>query len=92
VSRIEYDPKLDKVTSFDQDDKAFVVLKREPDGRFKGVVEVPYHQLARARASVTVRLAHDQILAAKRTGDPMTHYRIERYIGRKASKTVLKLS
>ena len=45
VSRIEYDPKLDQVTSFDQNDKTFLVLKREPDGRLKGIVEVPYHEL-----------------------------------------------
>ena len=46
VSRVEYDRRLDQVTTFDQDDKPFIVLKREPDGRFKGVLEQPYHELA----------------------------------------------
>lgn len=45
VSRVEYDPKSGQVTTFDQDSKPFIVLKREPDGRFKGVLEQPYHQL-----------------------------------------------
>lgn len=46
VSRVVHDPELDQVTTFDQDDKPFIVLKREPDGRFKGILEQPYHQLA----------------------------------------------
>jgi hypothetical protein len=45
VSRVRHDPKLDQVTSFSKDGKEFLVLKREPDGRFKGVLEVSYHQL-----------------------------------------------
>ena len=46
VSRVEYDSKLDQVLTFDKDGKSFLVLKREADGRFKGVVETPYHQAA----------------------------------------------
>ncbi len=45
VSRVKYDPRHDQVTSFDQAGKAFLVLKRQPDGRFKGVIEVPFHEL-----------------------------------------------
>ncbi len=45
VSRVRHDPKLDQVTCFSKHGKVFLVLKREPDGRFKGVLEVPYHQL-----------------------------------------------
>jgi hypothetical protein len=45
VSRVEFDAKLDQVTAFDQDDKSFFVLNREPHGRFKGVIKQPYHQL-----------------------------------------------
>ena len=45
VSRVRHDPKLDQVTSFSKSGKVFLVLKREPDGRFKGILEVPYHQL-----------------------------------------------
>jgi hypothetical protein len=46
VSRVVHDPELDQVTTFDQEDKPFIVLKREPDGRFKGILEQPYHELA----------------------------------------------
>ena len=46
VSRVEHDPKLDQVATFDQKGKPFLVLKRQPDGRFKGVLEQPFHQLA----------------------------------------------
>ena len=45
VSRVEFNAKLDQVTAFDQDDKSFFVLNREPDGRFKGVIKQSYHQL-----------------------------------------------
>lgn len=45
VSRVEYDSKLNQLNTFDQDGKPFMVLKREPDGGFKGVLEQPYHQL-----------------------------------------------
>ena len=45
VSRVRHDPKLGQVACFSKDGKVFLVLKREPDGRFKGVLEVPYHQL-----------------------------------------------
>jgi hypothetical protein len=48
VSKVKYDPKLDQVLSFDRNEKEFLVLKRETDGRFKGVIEVPFHQLAGA--------------------------------------------
>jgi hypothetical protein len=45
VSRVEHDAKLDQVATFDQEDKPFIILKKQPDGRFKGVLEQPYHQL-----------------------------------------------
>jgi len=45
VSRVEYDPKLDQLATFDQEGKLFLVLKRD-DGRFKGVLAQPYHELA----------------------------------------------
>ena len=46
VSRVEHDRKLDQVTALDQDGTPFIILKKEPDGRFKGILEQPYHQLA----------------------------------------------
>lgn len=46
VSRVDHDAKLGQVATFDQDGKPFLVLKREPDGRYKAVLEQPYHQLA----------------------------------------------
>ncbi len=45
AARIEHDPKLDQLTCFDKDDKPLLVLNREPDGRFKGTLEVEYHEL-----------------------------------------------
>lgn len=45
VSRVEFDPKSDEVTAFDQDDTTFLVLKMESSGRFKGILKQPYHQL-----------------------------------------------
>lgn len=45
VARVEYNAKLDQVTSFTESGKVLLVLKRKPDGRFKGILEVPYHQL-----------------------------------------------
>lgn len=48
VSRIEHDQKLDHVTAFDLDGNTFFVLKRESDGRFKGVIKQKFHQLAGA--------------------------------------------
>lgn len=49
VSRVEHDPKLEQITTFDQNGKPFSVLKRQPDGRFKGVLEQPYHELPFSR-------------------------------------------
>lgn len=46
VSRVVYSSKLDQITSYDQDDNSFIILKREQDGGFKGVLEQPYHQAA----------------------------------------------
>jgi ABC-type transporter lipoprotein component MlaA len=46
VSRVVHNPQLNQVATFDQNDKPFIILNREPDGRFKGILEQPYHQLA----------------------------------------------
>lgn len=46
VSRIKYDKKNGQVICFDQDGKSFLVLKIEADGKFKGTLEVPFHQAA----------------------------------------------
>jgi len=45
VARIEYDAKLDQLACFDKDGEQFLVLKREPDGRYKGTIEVEFHEL-----------------------------------------------
>jgi hypothetical protein len=45
VSRVRYDPKLNQVISFSKDGKVFLVLKREPSGQYKGILEVHYHEL-----------------------------------------------
>ena len=45
VSRIEHNPTLKHATAFYQDGKQFLILKLEPDGRFKGVLEQEYNQL-----------------------------------------------
>ena len=50
VSRVEYDAQRDQVTSFDQDGNVFLVLERQPDGRFKAVLEVPFHEPVDLRA------------------------------------------
>ena len=42
VVRTVYNPSLGKVTCFDKHGEAFLVLNREPNGRFKGVLEVEY--------------------------------------------------
>ncbi len=46
VQRVEHDEKLDQVVCFDENGKKFLVLKREPDGMFKGILEVKYHEAA----------------------------------------------
>ncbi|MBU1239279.1 hypothetical protein KKF84_12875 [Myxococcota bacterium] len=46
VARVEYDHKRNRVTAFTTDGKAFLVLKRGPDGRLKGILQVPYHEAA----------------------------------------------
>lgn len=46
VSRVDYSAESDQVTTFDQHGNPFIVLKKGPDGRFKGVLEQPYHRLA----------------------------------------------
>lgn len=46
VSRVVYESESEQVRTFDQEGKPFIILKKEPDGRFKGVLEQPYHQLA----------------------------------------------
>ena len=43
VSQGEYDSSLDQVNTFDGDGEVFIILKRKPDGRFKGILEQPYH-------------------------------------------------
>jgi len=45
VSRVELDASLGQVVTFDRKGKRFLVLKRQPDGRYKAVLEQPYHQL-----------------------------------------------
>ncbi len=45
VSRIEHDPKSKQITTFDKDNTPFIILRKEPDGRFKGVIEQKYHDL-----------------------------------------------
>ncbi len=46
VTRVEHDKKLDQVVCFDENEQKFLVLKREPDGTFKGILEVNYHEAA----------------------------------------------
>ena len=46
VARVEYDQKQNRATAFSTDGKVFLVLKRGPDGRFKGILQVPYHEAA----------------------------------------------
>jgi len=45
VLRIEREPTLDQLACFDKDGKPFLILKREPDGRFEGTLEVEFHEL-----------------------------------------------
>ncbi len=51
VSRVEYDARHDQVTSFDRDGQVFLVLKRQRDGCFKGVIKVPFHELRNSGGS-----------------------------------------
>ena len=46
VSRIEYDPKRDQVIAYDAEGKSLVVLQRQPNDRWKGIITQPYHELA----------------------------------------------
>jgi hypothetical protein len=46
VSRVKYDSKSGRITTFDQDGNPFIILQKEADGTFKGVLKQPYHQLA----------------------------------------------
>jgi len=46
VVRVAYDRYNQQVQCFDKDDRPFLILKRESDGSFKGILEQPYHQLA----------------------------------------------
>jgi hypothetical protein len=45
VSRVEFNPNSNSVTAFHQDNTTFLILKRETDGSFKGILKQPYHQL-----------------------------------------------
>ena len=47
--RVSYDKQKDQITCFDQGGKSFLVLERETSGRFKGILEVPYHEAAFSR-------------------------------------------
>ncbi len=46
VEHIAHDSALDQVMCSDNDGVTFLVLKRETDGRFKGTMEVEFHQPA----------------------------------------------
>ncbi len=46
VSRVEHHGANDEILCFDQTGNVFLVMKREADGRFKGIVETPYHEAA----------------------------------------------
>ena len=45
VSQIAFDRKKDQATCSDSDGKSFLVLNRQQDGRFKGILKVEYHLL-----------------------------------------------
>jgi hypothetical protein len=45
VTRVVYDRTGQEVQCFDGKDKLFLILKKQSDGRFKGIIEQPYHQL-----------------------------------------------
>ena len=44
VSRVEHLAAQDIVKCFDQNGSAFLTLKRQEDGTFKGVLEVKFHE------------------------------------------------
>jgi hypothetical protein len=46
VHRIEHHPKPGHVECFDKSGQKFLVLKRQPDGRYKGTMQVEYHEAA----------------------------------------------
>jgi len=46
VGRVECDAQGHLVRCYDQQGTAFFTLSRQADGRFKGVLEVMYHELA----------------------------------------------
>ncbi len=46
VSRVIYDKERREVHCLDEDGTEFLILRRESDGRFKGIVKTPYHQAA----------------------------------------------
>lgn len=45
VARVGYAADRDAVSAFDRSGALLLVLTRQPDDRFKGVLEVDYHQL-----------------------------------------------
>jgi hypothetical protein len=45
VARVEYLPAEDAVRCFDQSGQAFLTLKRQADGQFKGTLETEFHEL-----------------------------------------------
>jgi hypothetical protein len=49
VYKVYYDSAKDKITCSGQDGNSFLVLKREPDGRFKGTISIIFHELAFSR-------------------------------------------
>jgi hypothetical protein len=45
VSRVEYEKEKDEVRCYDARGAVFLTLQRQPDGRFKGILQVKYHEL-----------------------------------------------
>ena len=45
VWRVAYDGQQDVVHCYDQEGDSFLTLERQPDGRFKGIIQVEYHEL-----------------------------------------------
>jgi hypothetical protein len=44
VSRVAYDAKPDIISCFDQNEKVFLTLQRQKNRRFKGELEVEFHE------------------------------------------------
>jgi len=47
ISRVEHNPEKREIRCFDKNGNLFLVLRKQPNGRFKGTLKIEYHELVK---------------------------------------------